>query len=77
VSYGIHYGVKQFGDLLSNRHFILKTDIKNLTYINVTLTGMVLRWKLYLQDNSCMFLGKKYINSCLMLCLTYVRLACL
>ena len=28
----------------------LKTDHKNLTYINVTLTGKVLRWKLYLQD---------------------------
>ena len=48
--YGIYYGVKQFEDLLDNRHFILKTDHKNLTYINVTLTGKVLRWKLYLQD---------------------------
>ena len=26
------------------------TDHKNLTYLNVTLTGKVLRWKLYLQD---------------------------
>ena len=42
--------MKQFEDLLDNRHFILKTDHKNLTYINVTLTGKVLRWKLYLQD---------------------------
>ena len=48
--YAIYYGVKQFEDLLDNRHFILKTDHKNLTYINVTLTGKVLRWKLYLQD---------------------------
>ena len=48
--YGIYYGVKQFEDLLDNRHFILTTDHKNLTYINVTLTGKVLRWKLYLQD---------------------------
>ena len=39
-----------FEDLLDNRHLILKTDHKNLTYINVTLTGKVLRWKLYLQD---------------------------
>ena len=37
--YGIYYGVKQFEDLLDNRHFILKTDHKNLTYINVTLNG--------------------------------------
>ena len=48
--YAIYYGIKQFEDLLDNRHFILKTDHKNLTYINVTLTGKVLRWKLYLQD---------------------------
>ena len=35
---------------MDNRYFILKTDHKNLTYINVTFTGKVLRWKLYLQD---------------------------
>ena len=29
---------------------ILKTDHMNLTYINVTFTGKVLRWKMYLQD---------------------------
>ena len=28
----------------------LKTDRMNLTYINVTFTGKVLRWKLYFQD---------------------------
>ena len=42
--------VRLFEDLLDNRYFILKTDHKNLTYINVTFTGKVLRWKLYLQD---------------------------
>jgi hypothetical protein len=42
--------VRLFEDLLDNRPFILKTDHKNLTYLNVTLTGKVLRWKLYLQD---------------------------
>ena len=45
--YGICYGVKLFEDLLDNRYFILKTDHMNL---NVTFTGKVLRWKLYLQD---------------------------
>ena len=44
------YGVKLFEDLLDNRYFILKTDHMNLTYINVTFTGKVLRWKMYLQD---------------------------
>jgi hypothetical protein len=37
--YGIFYGVRLFENLLDNRPFILKTDHKNLTYLNVTLTG--------------------------------------
>ena len=48
--YGIFFGVQLFEDLLDNRHFILKTDHKNLTFLNVQLTGKVYRWKLYLQD---------------------------
>ena len=48
--YGILYGVRLFEDLLDNRPFILKTDHKNLTYLNATRTGKILRWKLYLQD---------------------------
>jgi hypothetical protein len=36
--------------LLDNRYFILKTDHMNLTNVNVTFTGKVSRWKLYLQD---------------------------
>jgi hypothetical protein len=39
--YGIYFGCKTFEDLLDNRHFILKTDHMNLTYLNVTLTGKV------------------------------------
>ncbi len=35
---------------VDNRYFILKTDHMNLTYINVTFTGKVLRLKMYLQD---------------------------
>ena len=46
--YGIFYGVRLFEDLLDKSPFILKTDHKNLTYLNVTLTGKILRWKLYL-----------------------------
>jgi len=41
--YGMYHGVKLFEDLLDNRYFILKTDHKNLTYINVTFTSKVLR----------------------------------
>ena len=40
--YEIYFGVKTFG--ARNRHFILKTDHMNLTYLNVTLTGKVQRW---------------------------------
>ena len=50
MCYGIYFGCKTFEDLLDNRHFILKTDHMNLTYLNVTLTGKVQRWKLYLLD---------------------------
>jgi len=53
--YSIYFGVKTFEDLLDNRHFILKTDNMNLTYLNITLTGKVLQWKRYL----CHVPGKK------------------
>jgi hypothetical protein len=46
----IHFGVKPLKDLLDNRYLILMTDHMNLRYINVTFTGKVLRWKIYLQD---------------------------
>ena len=52
LCYAIFYGVQLFEDLLDNRYFILKTDHMNLTYINVTFTDKVLRWKLYLQDKN-------------------------
>jgi hypothetical protein len=45
---------------LDNRPFILKTDHKNLTYLNVTLTGKVLRWKLYLQIKTHPFTCASY-----------------
>jgi len=50
--YGIYYGVKLFEELLDNKFFVLETYHKTLTYINVTFTGKVLRWKLYLQDKN-------------------------
>ena len=42
--------LQDFRGLTRQRHFILKTDHMNLTYLNVTLTGKVQRWKLYLLD---------------------------
>ena len=74
--YTIYYGVKQFEDHLHNRQFILKTDYKNLTYINVTLLGRCCGGNFTFRIKtsiSCMFLGKKYINMCLMRCHAYAR----
>ena len=36
--------------MLKHVPFHLKTDHKNLVYINCALTGKVARWKLYMQD---------------------------
>jgi hypothetical protein len=47
--YGLYWAVKMLEEYLDNRRFILKTDHKNLTYINKTPKGKVLRWKLFLQ----------------------------
>jgi len=46
--YGLYWAVKMLEEYLDNRRFILKTDHKNLTYINKTPKGKVLRWKLFL-----------------------------
>ena len=71
--FGIFYNVRLFEDLLDNRPFILKTDHIKLTYLNVTLTGKVLRWKLYLKDfHLCHVPGKEYQTHCL----GYVRTTC-
>ena len=51
----------------------------NLTYLNVTLTGKMLRWKLYLQDKDfdsftyTMFLETRYTSRFPMLILDYAR----
>ena len=37
--YGIYFDCKTFEDLLDNRHFILKTDHMNLTYLNTDREG--------------------------------------
>ena len=47
--YGLYWAVKMFEEYLDNRRFILRTDHKNLRYINRTPKGKMLRWKLFLQ----------------------------
>ena len=41
--YGIFYGVELFEAELDGRYSILSTDHKNLTYINATYAGKILR----------------------------------
>ena len=48
--YAIFYCLKVLEDILKHIRFHLKTDHKNLVYINCALTGKVARWKLYMQD---------------------------
>jgi hypothetical protein len=48
--YGIFYCFKVLEDMLKHVKFHLKTDHKNLVYINCAITGKVVRWKLYMQD---------------------------
>jgi hypothetical protein len=49
-AYGIFYAVKRWNHLLRDRHFVLQTDHKNLSYINYEGTAKVRRWKMLLQE---------------------------
>jgi transposase InsO family protein len=48
-AYAIFYSITQLEHLLGNRQFTLKTDAKNLTYMNTEHTPKVKRWKLAIQ----------------------------
>lgn len=49
-AYAIVYCFKKFEYLIKDIHFTLKTDHKNLTYINLENSGKVRRWKIEIQD---------------------------
>lgn len=49
-AYAIVYGFSKFEYLLRDRYFILRTDHKNLTYINMEGSPKVKRWKLAIQE---------------------------
>lgn len=49
-AYAIFYAFKQLDYLLRGVHFTLRTDHKNLIYINDTMTEMVIRWKIAVQE---------------------------
>jgi hypothetical protein len=48
--YGIFYAIIHNEHLLGGRHFVLKTDHRNLTFINSEGSPKVYRWKLRLQE---------------------------
>ena len=49
-AFGIFYALQKLEYLLRDVHFILKTDHKNLTYINFGNSAKILRWKLMIQE---------------------------
>jgi hypothetical protein len=49
-AYAIFYAFKQLDYLIRGVKFTLRTDHKNLIYINDTMTEMVIRWKIAVQD---------------------------
>ena len=48
--YAIIFALKKFAHLLQDRHFTLRTDHRNLVYINNSMSPKVQRWKLDLQE---------------------------
>lgn len=48
-AYAIFYSLRKMEHLLRDVHFILKTDHKNLTFINFGSSAKILRWKLEIQ----------------------------
>ena len=49
-AYAIFYGIKKLRPLLRDIYFTLRTDHKNLTYINDSASAKVNRWKLELME---------------------------
>ena len=45
----IYKALEKFQYLLYNRHFLLETDNKNLTFLNTAIYSRVHRWKLAIQ----------------------------
>ena len=51
-AYAIFYCVTYLSHLLRDRHFTIKTDHKNLTFISLDSNAMVIRWNIALQEFS-------------------------
>jgi len=49
-AYAIIYAIKKFEPYLRDRHFVLRTDHRNLTFIDKEQSARVNRWRLLLQE---------------------------
>ena len=49
-AFGIFYALQKLEHLLRDVHFVLKTDHKNLTYVNFGNSAKIMRWKLMIQE---------------------------
>ena len=51
--YAIVWAFKHLEHLIRDRYFILRTDHKNLTYLNLENSGKIKRWKILIQEFNC------------------------
>jgi transposase InsO family protein len=49
-AYAIFASIQKFEYLLRDRYFIIKTDHRNITFINTSLISSVRKWKIYISE---------------------------
>ena len=49
-AYSIFAALKKFDYLLRDRKFILRTDHKNITYLNTSPLSTIRKWKIYISE---------------------------
>ena len=49
-AYAIFHALQKLEHLLRDTHFLLRTDHKNLTYINYGQSAKIMRWKMMIQE---------------------------
>jgi hypothetical protein len=48
--YGMYFGVKAFEYYLKGKEFIIKTDHRNLLWMELSSINKIVRWRLFLQN---------------------------
>ena len=49
-SYAIYAAIQKFEYLLRDRKFIIKTDHKNITFLNTSVLSSIRKWKIYISE---------------------------